>query len=47
MQQGIKSLLIEFKDISSNKLKAKSADISRFDLEVGQKYVGNIPQQRS
>ena len=34
LQQGIKTLLIEFKDIFSDKLKAKPADIPPFDLEV-------------
>jgi hypothetical protein len=33
-QQGIKTLLIEFKDIFSYRLKAKSADIPSFHLEV-------------
>jgi hypothetical protein len=34
LQQGIKTILIEFKDMFSDKLKAKSADIPPFDLEV-------------
>jgi Reverse transcriptase (RNA-dependent DNA polymerase)/RNase H-like domain found in reverse transcriptase len=34
LQQGIKTLLIEFKDIFSDKLKAIPADIPPFDLEV-------------
>jgi hypothetical protein len=32
--QGIKTLLTEFKDIFSDKIKAKSANIPPFDLEV-------------
>jgi hypothetical protein len=34
LQQGIQTLLIEFKDIFFDKLKAKPADIQPFDLEV-------------
>jgi hypothetical protein len=34
LQQCIKTLFTEFKDVFSDKLKAKSADIPPFDLEV-------------
>ena len=34
LQEGIKNVLLEFKDIYSDKLRAKSADIPPFDLDV-------------
>ena len=37
LQADIKKLLLEFKDIFSDKLRAKSADIPPFDLEVDKK----------
>ena len=34
LQEGIKTVLLEFKDIFSDKLRAKSADIPPFELDV-------------